>query len=387
MFKGKKGDTIKFGLVAAMFFLTISCLIYIPYEEGRPEARETYPSREERQVFNQIDIAFVYNYLAPYGYWVYLSPYGHVWIPRYVPYGWRPYTQGRWVWTEAGWLWVSPLEWGWLVFHYGRWGWHNRLGWFWVPGTIWAPAWVIWTWGDLYIGWAPIPPDVDWIPGVGLAIMKIDLPWHCWVFIEGRYFLTTYLDRYILPPERNRTILNFTVHKRSLAPKGAIIFNEGVEPQLISQWTKTEVRKYELQESRRPGRESIQFNTVIVPRPSISASNLAKPSQTHDPDKVQQELEKERPKLFRLEELELERQRLERSQEEEARYLRRKMEEEKSQAKDQTTKQEIERRYQTQLEQLKKQHEEEKKELIERQEEQKKKVSSEAIRKKKGKSN
>lgn len=387
MLKGKNGDGIKFGLVVALIFFTFSCLIYIPYEEGRPGSRETYPATSEIQTINQIDIAFIYDYLAPYGYWTYLSPYGHVWIPRYVPYGWRPYTHGRWVWTDVGWLWVSNLEWGWLVFHYGRWGWHNRLGWFWVPGTIWAPAWVIWAWGDLYIGWAPIPPEVDWLPGVGLSIMKIDLPWHCWVFIDGRYFLTAYLDRYILPPERNRTVLNFTVHKKSLAPKGTIIFNEGIEPELISRWTKTEVRKYELQESRRLARESIQYNSVIVPRPSISASSLTKPSQIHDPDKVQQELEKERPKLIRLEELKIERERLERSQEEEAKHLRRKMELEKSQVKDEASKQEIERRYQIQLEQLKKQHQEEKKELIERQEEQQKKVSGEAIRKKKGKDN
>ncbi|MCX7975062.1 MAG: hypothetical protein N3B16_11290 [Candidatus Aminicenantes bacterium] len=384
--KGKR-RILKLSLIPMLISLTISCLIYIPFEERWPESRETYPSPERRQSFNQIDTTFIYNYLATFGYWVYLSPYGHVWIPRYVPYNWRPYTHGRWVWTEAGWLWVSNFEWGWLVFHYGRWGWHNRLGWFWVPGTIWAPAWVIWAWSDLYVGWAPIPPEIDWIPEVGLAVIRIEPPWHGWIFVEGRYFLTSYLDRYVLPPERNRTILNFTVNKRSLVPRGTTIFNEGVEPSLVSKWTKTEVRKYELREASRPVRESIQVNTVIIPRPSISKSEVARPNQIHEPEKVQQELEKERPRLFRFEQFEMERERLERSQKEEENYLKRKMEEEKSQVRDEVAKQEIERRYKTQLEQLKKHHQEERKELEERQEEQKKRLSGDPGQKKKAKNN
>ncbi len=376
----KKGKAV---FIIGIIALTTSCLIYIPYEGRQPREREEYPPREESQPLDQIDFSFIFNYLSPYGYWVYLSPYGHVWIPRYVPYGWRPYTRGRWVWTDWGWLWVSNFDWGWLVFHYGRWGWHNRLGWFWVPGTVWAPAWVIWTWGDLYIGWAPIPPEVDWIPGVGLSVMKIEPFWHAWVFIENRYFLTVYIDRYILPPERNRTILNFTVNKRSLTPRGSMIFNEGIEPHVVSRWTKTEVRKYEIRETSRPGRESLGFNSVTVPRVSISKNEMARPAKIYEPEKVEQELEKEKPRLIRLEQFDFERERLEKSHREEEAYLKRKMEEETKQAQDEVIKQEIKRRYEIQLEQLKKQHQEEKKELNQRHEEEKKKVGGQPVRKKK----
>ncbi len=161
---------LKISLIIGTIMATFSCLIYIPYEERWPENRKSYPPREETQPLNQVDFSFIYSYLAPYGYWVYLSPYGHVWIPRHVPFGWRPYTRGRWVWTDLGWLWVSNFDWGWLVFHYGRWSWHNRLGWFWVPGTVWAPAWVIWTWGDLYVGWAPF--HLKWTGSLELAYLR-----------------------------------------------------------------------------------------------------------------------------------------------------------------------------------------------------------------------
>jgi hypothetical protein len=378
----KINKALKIGLILGLIILASRCLIYIPYEERWPGERRSYPPREETQPGTQIDISFVYSYLSPYGYWVYLSPYGHVWIPRYVPYGWRPYTRGRWVWTDVGWLWLSNFDWGWLVFHYGRWGWHQRLGWFWVPGTIWAPAWVIWTWGDFYIGWAPIPPDIDWVPGVGLAAMRVEPVWQAWVFVENRYFLTPYLERYVLPPERNRTILNFTVSKRSLAPRGNTIFNEGVDPQLVSRWTRTEIRKYELQEASRPGRESLTVNSVVVPRLSISRNEVAKPSRVYEPEMVEQELNKERPRMIRLDQLQVERERLERSQREEEALLRRKMEEERQQARDEATRQEILRRYQLQLEQLRKQHQEEKKELDQRHEQEKKKISGQPVRKK-----
>ena len=42
--------------------------------------------------------------LAPYGQWVDDGTFGNVWQPA-VPYGWRPYVDGSWVWTSYGWTW------------------------------------------------------------------------------------------------------------------------------------------------------------------------------------------------------------------------------------------------------------------------------------------
>jgi len=94
--------------------------------------------------------------LAPYGTWYPDPTYGRVWRPA-VGVGWAPYADGRWVWTTWGWTWMSWEPWAW-TFHYGRWGWAPAYGWFWVPGTVWGPAWVDWVWGDGYVGWAPLAP-------------------------------------------------------------------------------------------------------------------------------------------------------------------------------------------------------------------------------------
>jgi hypothetical protein len=116
----------------------------------------------------QEDIGFFYDQLAPYGEWFQLQSYGWVWTPHDVPDGWRPYTDGRWAYTDYGWTWVSDWEWGWAPFHYGRWLFDPYYGWVWVPGREWAPAWVAWHYGSGWVGWAPLPPGVNWQIGVNI---------------------------------------------------------------------------------------------------------------------------------------------------------------------------------------------------------------------------
>ena len=83
--------------------------------------------------------------------------------------------EGHWVYSDAGWTWVSDEPWGWATYHYGRWVNLDGTGWCWVPGYTWAPAWVSWRYGDGYCGWAPLPPDsfvgIDYgSPGVDISV-------------------------------------------------------------------------------------------------------------------------------------------------------------------------------------------------------------------------
>ncbi len=96
--------------------------------------------------------------LQPYGEWSTMDDYGRVWLPAESSVGpdWQPYTYGHWEETEYGWTWISDFDWGWAPFHYGMWVQCNRgVGWAWVPGTVWSPAWVHWRWGNGYVGWSP----------------------------------------------------------------------------------------------------------------------------------------------------------------------------------------------------------------------------------------
>src|SRR3982074_2805119 len=98
--------------------------------------------------------------LTPYGQWRQHPRWGEVWIPARRARDWRPYVNGRWVYTEDwGWYWVSDRsedEWGWVTFHYGRWVFDRDFGWIWLSGEEWGPAWVDWRRGDDVVGWAPL---------------------------------------------------------------------------------------------------------------------------------------------------------------------------------------------------------------------------------------
>jgi uncharacterized protein DUF6600 len=103
--------------------------------------------------------------LEPHGRWQQHKRWGDVWIPANRPRDWRPYTVGRWVYTnDWGWYWASDdaeASWGWVAYHYGRWAYDDDLGWCWIPGDEWGPAWVQWrrSRADVeYVGWSPLPP-------------------------------------------------------------------------------------------------------------------------------------------------------------------------------------------------------------------------------------
>ena len=93
-----------------------------------------------------VDVNFFYDTLKDDGSWYNTTEYGDVWQP-YIAYksdSWRPYTDGYWSYTDGGWMFVSNENFGWAVYHYGRWTRLKDIGWAWVPGTDWAPAWVTW---------------------------------------------------------------------------------------------------------------------------------------------------------------------------------------------------------------------------------------------------
>jgi len=95
--------------------------------------------------------------LNAYGSWIDVGIYGRVWQPAVLS-DWRPYTLGRWVWTDRGWMWDSDEPFGWVVYHYGYWTQIGALGWVWVPGNEWSPARVDWYCDNGYVGWAPTAP-------------------------------------------------------------------------------------------------------------------------------------------------------------------------------------------------------------------------------------
>jgi hypothetical protein len=127
--------------------------------------------------------------LDAYGTWVDLPGVGHAWQPN-VAYDWRPYVDGRWVWTDQGWFWDSAEPYAWVVYHYGTWDtWGSR--WVWIPGYIWAPAQVRWEVRDDYIGWAPMPP-----PGMTRQNPYDPGSSESWIFVPADQFTREHIGSY-----------------------------------------------------------------------------------------------------------------------------------------------------------------------------------------------
>ncbi|MBO0799240.1 MAG: hypothetical protein J2P31_10515, partial [Blastocatellia bacterium] len=160
-----------------------------------------------------VDIGIFYDELAPYGEWFEVEEYGWVWTPSGVPVGWRPYTDGYWVYSDYGWTWVSTLSWGWAPFHYGRWVFHPRHGWVWIPGRVWGPAWVVWRYSPGWVGWAPMPPQRGWRVGMGFTVVGDPdglIEPHGYDFVAERYFADRNLNRHFELEARNVTLMQNT---------------------------------------------------------------------------------------------------------------------------------------------------------------------------------
>jgi len=143
--------------------------------------------------------------LASSGVWVEVVRYGSAWKPCGVAADWRPYFHGSWTWTERGWFWVSQEPWGWLTYHYGRWLYDVAQGWVWLPGKIWAPAWVAWRWNDEFVGWAPLEPR-----GSGYSAF--------WTFVPAERLAGEQVEAVAIPGPRVPALLLKTRPSRAAAP-------------------------------------------------------------------------------------------------------------------------------------------------------------------------
>lgn len=214
----------------------------VQYEETAPEAplpveyvpAPAPPPPSETVVVVQTESDFE-EPLSPYGRWVDVPDYGHCWVPTRVDHDWRPYTNGHWQRTDAGWYWVSDEPWGWATCHYGRWYLDSNYGWVWVPQTQWAPAWVCWREGGGYTGWAPLPPEARVGPDGHLEHPEEHIDPHNYVFVEQRKMLEPQRPQTVIV--NNITIVQKTVNITKIVVVNKIVVNEGPSPQVVARVT------------------------------------------------------------------------------------------------------------------------------------------------------
>jgi len=156
-----------------------------------------------------------------------------VWRPHIYDPDWTPYTNGYWVYTNCGWMWISYYHWGWRTCHYGRWWWSNRWGWVWSPGFVWAPAWVVWMYWDGYCGWYPISPRVRWHRHHGWRCHNMRFRVRHWRFCNYNNFTVHLNKEVILDPRGNKELIDKATFRSEMNIADRKVVNKGPDVRKI----------------------------------------------------------------------------------------------------------------------------------------------------------
>ena len=212
----------------------------LPAEAARGQKRNSVV-RRSRGCKHQPSFGPHWNH----GRWQRHSRWGDVWIPANRQRDCRPYTAGRWVYTDDwGWYWISDdseAQWGWATYHYGRWVFDDDVGWCWVAGDEWSPGWVQWRRGDdaEYIGWAPLPPDE-------VVVTYRDEP-RFWNFVRGRDFIAPRIASVILPIRQYDVFIRQTVIvNRTVLIRDRFAVNPGIAPNIIAKFSGRPLRTFDV---------------------------------------------------------------------------------------------------------------------------------------------
>ena len=257
-----------------------------------------------RQAEARVTFSYFYDSLQPYGEWVDVDTYGYCWQPRGMERDWRPYTDGYWSYTDAGWTWISYEDFGSITYHYGRWVNLEDYGWVWKPDYEWGPAWVSWRQGDEYIGWAPLPPDAVFEPQTGIGVWvdrDYDIGPSAYAFCEYRHFGAPVLRNVLLPRQRNFAIINNTVNITNITVvtgnnQGRVVFNGGLSYAQVAARSQNRIETLQLMRqtdgdwaqhhrselSRRVGNQ-LFVNAPVVEAPTARFAPAAVTQQIHAP--------------------------------------------------------------------------------------------------------
>lgn len=224
-----------------------------------------------------------YTKLEPYGEWLETENYGYVYRPREASRGdWRPYTNGQWAYTDAGWTWISDEPFGWAAYHYGRWTRLRNVGWVWVPGNEWAPAWVSWRKGGEFVGWAPLPPEAQFDRRSGIRNWSdnyYDIGPDQYVFVPTPQLAEQRVERAIVPEQRNITIVNQTTNVTNITFQNTTVINQGPDFDEIRRVSRQPIQQLRLERNTSATaadpRAVVRGQVVAVTAPVIAASAAA----------------------------------------------------------------------------------------------------------------
>lgn len=195
-----------------------------------------------------------------------------------------PYNDGQWLNTDQGWYFKANTPQEDLTSHYGRWALDPNLGWVWLPGKVWSPAWVEWRENEDYIAWAPVPPGV-YIQND--AITQTTLNENRYTIVEKKQFIepSVYKYRYQYVENKNKIMIKEMTKTDGVIIKNKTVINKGPEVSVIE---KKSGKKIEQIKIKKTGKKEDAVSTATeigVYTPELKKTAEVKKEPVSKPEK------------------------------------------------------------------------------------------------------
>jgi hypothetical protein len=195
-----------------------------------------------------------------------------------------PYNNGQWVNTDAGWYFKAEKPQEDLTCHYGRWTQNPKLGYVWLPGKTWSPAWVEWRENADYIAWAPVPP------GTYISDNKINVTnsnENRFTIVEKRMFMepSVYKYRYQYVENKNKIMIKEMTKTDGVMIKNKIVINKGPDVATIEKYSGKKVEQVKIDKVGKKEDSGYKGNIISVYTPEfnkakeINKEPVSKPKQ------------------------------------------------------------------------------------------------------------
>jgi hypothetical protein len=163
-----------------------------------------------------------------------------------------------------------------------------------VPGTVWAPSWVTWSYSDRYVGWAPLPPSVVFEES-GYAGRPIVVSQAQYVFVPMNRFVDTDIDSVRVSAQESASIFRQTKPVTSFAVSGGIVRNMAIPMETVQRARgggRIETRNISEAKtapgSMAEGRGTSRQVSVVAPARDVNAAVAAGPKAESRPAQQQQ---------------------------------------------------------------------------------------------------
>lgn len=200
----------------------------------------------------------------------------YIWKPKGEDNDWRPYMNGKWVYTTSGWMWASNYKWGWACYHYGRWWKSKSYGWVWMPGYVWAPAWVKWRITGNHVGWTPLSPKAKWKgeEGITAATYKYENANYDWVFVDKSKFTDEVDKSVVMPVKENSGLIKNSESVLEMKLENGKVTGKGPNVSDIEKRTGKTIKPRELKFRKEKGKTLIGESIVSAFRENFKKLNI-----------------------------------------------------------------------------------------------------------------